>query len=230
MAFPTVESITETGFATAATEHLVDMPATVNAGDLLLMVFANDDATTQTTPTDWTLLDNGSPNNQVYGGVYAIDADGTEGGTTVDVVTAIAQQACAQVYRITGWKGTLGTDVDISTAATGTDANPNSSSVSASESADNLFIAAVCNGDDEEGVSVTPSSYTNTTETVSGSVSANELPAVATARREWANISDDPTAWTLNGTDQWIAWTIVIEPDAGGSALPLLGANTSGGF
>jgi hypothetical protein len=207
------------------------MPATVNAGDLLLMVFANDDATTQTTPTGWTLLDSGSPNNQVYGGVYAKDAAGTEGGTTVDVVTAAAQEACAQVYRITGWKGTLGTDVTISTAATGTDANPNSGSVSASESADNLFIAAVCNGDDEEGVNFTPSSYTNTTETVSGSVTANNLPAVATARREKADISDDPLQWTLNGIDQWIAWTIVIEPAAdAASSLPLLGSASSGGF
>ena len=36
MAFPTVESITETAFASDATAHDVDMPATVNAGDLLL--------------------------------------------------------------------------------------------------------------------------------------------------------------------------------------------------
>ena len=49
MTFPTIESITPTTNA-AETNHVIDYPATVNAGDLLICSFGCDDNETVTFP------------------------------------------------------------------------------------------------------------------------------------------------------------------------------------
>jgi hypothetical protein len=217
MTFPTVESVTETSFATNTTAHECDLPATVNAGDLLLLVFANDGTTVQTTPAGWTALDKQPYLSQIYGGVYVLDAAGTEGGGTVDVVTAIAEAGAGHVYRISGWSGTIATDIDISTVATGEDAAPNSSSVTAGwGSDDNLFLSICCFGDDDETANTAPSpNYTNLVHTPCGA-GANASGACASARRNFANATDDPTGFALTGIERWVAWTVVIKPAAGG--------------
>lgn len=215
MTFPVVESVTETPFATATTQHLCDFPATVNAGDLLILIAASDNATVQTTPGGWDLLDKRSPNNQVYGGIYALEAAGTEGGGTVDVVTAAAEEMSAHMYRITGWAGTVSTDIDISTfvaEATGSTA-PDPDSVTAGwGSDDNLFIAVAVSGDDDESATGGPTSYTNLTTVSSGSATGSAQPNSHSARRSLAAASDNPSAFSLTGTEQWLAWTIVIKP------------------
>ena len=113
MAFPTVESVTEEGFAGATTSHAVDMPATVTSGDLLLMIFASYSNSAITTPSGWTELAK-TESQFVSNAFYAKKAVGTEGGTEVDVVTAAGVAASAHVYRITAWGGTIATDIDIS--------------------------------------------------------------------------------------------------------------------
>src|SRR3990172_7501836 len=50
MAFPVIASVTASSFGTDATAHLVAMPATVDANDLLIVGLANDGSATLTTP------------------------------------------------------------------------------------------------------------------------------------------------------------------------------------
>lgn len=216
MTFPTVESVTEESFPTDTTSHNVNMPATVNAGDLLILIFASDGLTEQTAPGGWSTLDKKTTGNQVYGGVYALKAAGTEGGGSADVVTASAEAGSGHVYRITGWGGTLLTDVDISTVATGADSSPNSGSVTAGwGSDDNLFLSITCFGDDDEVANTAPApNYTNLVSVACGA-GANASAVSASARRNYANASDDPTAFVLTGTENWVAWTVVIKPDSG---------------
>lgn len=76
------------------------MPATVNAGDLLLMFFAADGTGTHTTPAGWTLR--GSANNTaaaVRSSVYEKVAVGTEGGTTVNVTMSLSGNPMSLVAR-----------------------------------------------------------------------------------------------------------------------------------
>ena len=119
MAFPTVQSITNTDFATAATDHNVSMPATVNSGDLLLMGFSyahGADNDTPTTPTGWSsvITTGNSFSGEGRLTVYVKNANGSEGGGTVNVVTPTSHRAAATVYRITGWRnsGTILNDVE----------------------------------------------------------------------------------------------------------------------
>ena len=122
LAVPVVASVTETAFGTDTTDHYVNIPATVNAGDLLIVLFTNDGSATVTIPSGWTELASDTRWSSVWLSVYYKIAAGTEGGTTVDFVTSAAEEAAAQVYRISNCHGT--TPPEISTAATGTDTTP----------------------------------------------------------------------------------------------------------
>ncbi|MCK4843505.1 MAG: hypothetical protein KAS83_00835, partial [Dehalococcoidia bacterium] len=97
LAAPVVTSVTETTFGSDTTDHYVSMPATVDAGNLLIVLFTNDGSDTVTTPAGWNELASNSIPNRVRFSVYYKIAAGTEGGTTVNFVTAGSEQAAAQV-------------------------------------------------------------------------------------------------------------------------------------
>lgn len=219
MAFPVVESVTVTLFSSDTTSHALNFESTSVSGELLILVFANDGLTVQTTPAGWTALDKKTQGNQVYGGIYAKLADGTEGGTTVDVVTASAEAGTGHIYRISTWGGDLATHVDISTVVQGTSNAPNPSTGTAGwGSEDNLFLAIICAGDDDETVSVFPTSYTNPIDGACGA-GANNSGRASSARRLLAAASDDPSAFSLNGSENWLAWTVVVAPVLSGTTV-----------
>ncbi len=211
LASPPTASVTETAFGTDTTSHNVDMPATVDAGDLLIVLFTNDGNATVTTPSGWTLLASTADWPHVRLSVYYKIAGGTEGGTTVNFVTSASEQAAAQVYKITDWHGT--TPPEISTAATGTDTRPNPASLDPSgwDVADTLWIAVA--GQDrgaQSGPTAYPASYTDGTSTLSsdGTGSCRTL----SARRVLAAASENPGAFTIPVSEQWVAFTIAVRP------------------
>lgn len=211
MAFPVVESLTPTIFSTAATAHLVAMPATVNAGDLLVTVIDTAGNVTNgavTKPAAWELLSSTHTGTARLGHYYRI-ADGTEDGTTVDFVTFATVKAAAQVYRISAWHGT--TPPEVGTAATGSSVNPDSPTLTPSWGAeDTLWLAAFgAPLNDTHTVSVYPTSYTNGTLTSTTSTGA---ASVASARRELNATSDDPSAFTTSSSQTWVAQTVAIRP------------------
>jgi hypothetical protein len=211
MAAPVVTSVTETAFGTATTDHNVNMPATVNAGDLLIVLFTNDRNATVTIPAGWTELASDTSGQHVRLSVYYRIAAGTEGGTTVNFITSATEEAAAQVYRITNWHGT--TPPEISTAVTGTDASPDPASLDPAgwDIADTLWIAVA--GQDrgnEPGTPAYPSSYTDGTSTLSstGIGSCRTL----SARRVLATVLQDPGAFTIPASEQWVAFTVAVRP------------------
>src|SRR4030065_2965123 len=64
LAAPAVASVTETAFGSDTTTHNITMPATVNAGDLLIVLFANDGRATVTPPAGWREMASNARNNQ----------------------------------------------------------------------------------------------------------------------------------------------------------------------
>lgn len=99
---PAVLSIGQTDIPAAATAHNVNMPGTVNAGDLLLVSIVLDGADAVTTPSGWTFLidsnDSGGGGTRTW--VYYKYAAGTEGGTTVNFVSSGSRTANAVTFRI----------------------------------------------------------------------------------------------------------------------------------
>jgi len=211
LAAPAVASVTETAFDTDTTDHNVDMPATVNAGDLLIVLFTNDGSATVTTPSGWTALASNAVNGAVRLSVYYKIAGGTEGSTTVNFATSASEEAAAQVYRITNWHGT--TPPEISPAATGTITRPNPASLDPAgwDVADTLWLAvAGQDRGDQSGTTAYPASYTDGISTLSsdGTGSCRTL----SARRVLAAASENPGAFTIPVPEQWVAFTIAIRP------------------
>jgi len=210
LAAPVVASVTETAFGTDTTDHYVDMPATVDAGDLLIVLFTNDGSATVTTPTGWTVLAS-NDNTAVRCSVYYKIASGDEDGTTVDFVTSASEQAAAQVYRITDWHGT--TPPEISTAVTGTSTRPDPASLDPAgwDVADTLWIAvAGQDRGDQTGPTAYPAYYTGGTSTLSSS--GTDSCRTHSARRVLAAASEDPGAFTIPLSEEWVAFTIAVRP------------------
>lgn len=105
--FPVRESCTVTDFGADATAHAANMPATVNAGDLLLALVAFDNSITSiTTPSGWSVFYTHQGASLIVA-IYGLVATGSEGGTTVDFVTNNTQRGSIHVYRMSSWAGNL---------------------------------------------------------------------------------------------------------------------------
>ena len=211
LAAPVVASVTETAFGADTTAHYVNMPATVNAGDLLIVHFTNDESATVTTPGGWNLLASNANGSYVRLSVYYKIAAGTESGTPVNFVTSASEEAAAQVYRITDWHGT--TPPEISTAATGTSTRPDPASLNPVgwDLADTLWLAvAGQDRGDQSGTMAYPASYTDGISTLSSPTMGN--CRTLSARRVLAAASEDPGAFTIPASEQWVAFTIAVRP------------------
>ena len=211
--FPQVQSVTETSFPTDPQSHLVQMPATVDPGDLLIMLVAFDNEPPSATPGGWSELFK-TTNSAAEFAAYAKDAVGDEDGTTVDVTTGIGVSGSAQVYRITNWEGTLANGVEVGTSATGGTANPDSPSLTASwgGQANNLWLAVAGAADDDQAVTTPyPANYTTPIDTISGA-GTDSSAQVYSASRENAVDAENPPTFTIASTESWVANTIVIRP------------------
>lgn len=212
MAFPQTAAPTESSFGSAASSFAVSMPATVNSGDGLLMIFGHDDSgLSAATPSGWgklrereTLLGFGG-----IGYLFVKVADGTEGGTTVTVsVTGGTATAAAQVYRFTDWAGVATGFEAADDDDSGTTLDPPSLEPTWPQG-DTLWIAAFACGDDDATVSAYPSSYTGGTDTVSGG-GANNGHTIGSAVRELNASSEDPGTFTLSASQFGAVFTIAI--------------------
>ena len=183
------------------------MPATVNNGDVLLCLFVNDDSSTVTTPNGWELVGGGTANGQRLS-VFKKDADGSEDGTTVDFVTSAAQQAVAQVYRLSG-----ANDIELSSPATGSGNNPNPPSFNPSGwGIEDTKWLALWLGDVRSASSAFPSGYSDGTSTISTGDTSADRAQIESCHRDNAVESEDPDTFTTSGFPQWTAWTIAISP------------------
>ena len=211
LAAPAVASVTKTAFGADTTAHYVNMPATINAGDLLIVLFTNDGSATVTTPGGWNALASNANGSYIRLSVYYKIAAGTESGTPVNFVTSASEEAAAQVYRITDWHGT--TPPEISTAATGTSTRPDPASLNPAgwDLADTLWLAvAGQDRGDQSGTTAYPASYTDGISTLSSPTMGN--CRTLSARRVLAAASEDPGAFTIPASEQWVAFTIAVRP------------------
>lgn len=207
-ATPSAAAPTTTTFASSTT-HNVNMPGTVNSGDLLLAFFTNDANSTVTTPSGWTQIATAVRTTQATGSVYAKKAAGTEGGTTVNFVTSASRAASANVYRVTGWSGDLGGVVAASVVPGGTTAGPNPPSLTTSwGSANNLWFAYAAGS--TWATTSYPGSYTGGTTSTGGSGTTGA--STATAQRAVAAATEDPGAFTMTSAQNGVAFTVAVQP------------------
>lgn len=224
MAFPSAGTPVDTDFATSVTSMAVNMPATVDAGDLLIAIVSVRNALTwNTIPTGWNKISESAGGGSVGElSIFYKIADGSEDGGTATWVASVGSSAAWMVIRVTGWHGT--TPPEVGTAASGDASNANPPSVAPSwGSDDNLFIAVAGNAATGEttGFTAAPTNYGSLRN--NGASSGGATCNVASATRQLAAASDDPGTFTPNSNRFWAAQTIAIRPAAaaGGDPTPL---------
>lgn len=206
-AYPTVESVNGQAFSSNATTHNVTMPATVDSGDLLIVLISQDGTATITNPTGWTVLSTQTVSSTMRAAVHYKFASGSEDGTNVNFQTSSSEQMAVQVYRISG-----ANSIEI-TSATGSSSGPDSPSLSPSWGSDEtLWISGFAANNGSRTVSSYPSSFTNGAYQQAGTDTNGGL--VGSARRNQTTSSQNPGAFTLSNTAPWAAWTIGVEPIA----------------
>lgn len=208
MAFPTFQSVTRKTFV-AGTSHLVTMPATVNPGDLLIIVFAGASQTDNPTdPSGWDVL--AAVTNECLW-AWKKSAVGDEDGTDVNIVTADSSRGCSHVYRYTDWA-----DIVIGANTTGTDATAEVANLTTGWGAVDVGWL-VCMGIGGTLAPPTISSYpTNYSNGVTDNITGTGADAmIATARRDANAASEDPDQFTMNANDDtWDTRLIAIRGSA----------------
>ncbi|AUX48445.1 hypothetical protein SOCE26_099790 [Sorangium cellulosum] len=212
--FPSVQSWNQTVFSTDTTAHQVAMPSAVAAGDLLIVLFANDEGPAVTTPAGWTQLWS-STNNPTTAAVrlsgYAKVGVGTEGGTSVNFQTATAQKAVAHVYQVDRhrWNGTISVGVASGTAATGFGTAASPPFLDPPGGVEKLLWIACAAFNNGPSALSYPMGYSDGHYTRSDTGTGNCV--LMSASRASLDTSEDPANFAINPTNsEWVAQTIGV--------------------
>lgn len=227
MAAPTIAAEALDGSAADAGSHVLDLPAGVGAGDLLVAVVVVDQAPAVTWPSGWTPLVALSNGFIVRVEVRVRVADGSE-GATITLTTDSEQMLRSWIFRVAAaeWEGTLGGGV-FGAIASGTSTDPDAPDLAPGVGAlDFLWIAGWGNDNGNRTFSDTyPASYTDGA--FSPIVDAFGV-GFGRARRALNASSENPgTASSLSASEEWIGFTLAIAPAADAGDVLLAAAIAS---
>jgi hypothetical protein len=204
-----IASTTVSQLTTDGTAFNILLPATVNAGDILLIVMTNDGNSAitwdNTTAGTWTANFNDVQTaNRLL--AYSRISDGSEGGKTLAITIAAAQQAVAFVRRYTGVQGTM---AFTGTGNRGTGTSPDPTAITAPwGTANNLYEVFLAIDNYVPGTITPPTGYGNLqTQTTSASGQAT----LAAAYKSASSSSDDPSAWTIPSLG-YVSLTVAVRP------------------
>lgn len=199
---PSIASVAVTEFfGGATTTHNVPMPATVDAGDLLLVGWFHDNASL-TQASGFAPLSTATNTDRCY--IFGRVAVGDEDGANVNFQALTASFAVAHTYRITAgtWAGVL-SGVMV-TAATGTSATPDPPNNAPHLGSDD-YLWLVFAGKVQASITGAPTNYTNFT--------GDSSDLSGSARRSLTASSEDPGTFSGSSSFAWMAFTIAIASD-----------------
>lgn len=211
MTSPTVQA-RNTGTNGAGTSHTINLPSSIQAGDLLIVWwgFGNDPGATTT--TGWTNMGVDGTNGR--GAIVYKTATGSEGATDTWSTTNSVKTATI-AWRISGWQGTP----EKGTAAQANSTNADPPSITPSWGAADILVLVMMDATLNTNVaSAAPTNYGNltTAATTSGSASA-----VSSAERSMtATSTEDPGTFT-SPSGNWVAQTVAIQGVSGLSVFPV---------
>lgn len=203
MTFPVETSLTLSDL-TASTTPAISMPATANAGDILIMIvgIAGGTPTTSTSPAGWNVIYNPGSTNVV---AFWKSAAGTEGGTTVSLTLGNSRATYSGVWRYTG--GSTMEFVAVAATSTVTSDPSNLAPSWGSTSIDTSWLVASTRNQRNETLSATPTGYSNTMQ-----IAATIARQFAWGTKDAAIVSDNPSTYTWsNALNDSIAFTIAVK-------------------
>jgi hypothetical protein len=195
----------------------VNMPAEIDAGDLLIAYVAADDNATVASGggQGWTSIQDTSNGSAVRLKIFAKLA---AGGDALTLTLGSAVDAAVYVHRITNHLVVdVATDILPGTAATGTNAAPNPPSVTPPSSRQWMVIACAAADDDDGQVDLTyqPSGYVPLAQTQSSFTTTSATMMVACQLRTTGS-AIDPGTFVMSASEEWVSQTLLLEaPYAG---------------
>lgn len=207
MAFPVPETTNSGGGATSSSSFAVPLPASIQAGDLLIIGVANTDETNiPATPTGWDLGPRSDMSDDLYS-IWTRTADGAEGASVTVTWPGGDEQVRAWSYRISGW----GSFSFGSPSQGGSGTQPNTALYTPPGGADDiLWINCVfCSASGHE-IGNPPTNYTQ------GPGSDGTGVTTRTAYRAINAVSQDPGESACSGsTHGWDSLLIAVYPPSG---------------
>lgn len=226
MAFPTLQAENSSFEQTATTSASVDLPASISADDLLVLIFACR-PTVISTPDGWTVAGSSSAVNTDLVVFYKIAA-GDE-GSSVTVTTQDPMRSVHRTCRFTGHA--TGTSLEVEFDFLDSDSfAPNSPLLTPSGgTADYYWITmygqrTIAISEPSYPASYGNTGYETTNDTGSGTFNG------AWADRELNASSEDPGAFTTPDSDDWSAATIAIFPAGSSPTVTFSDANGNSDF
>lgn len=210
MTVPALRSSQGPTLSSSATTHAINMPATVSAGDMLVvLICANNSWGSGVLDGNWTAFQ--ASNGVIYGG-YKIAA-GTEGGTSVAFTTTTYADLDYVVLSIYN-HGSVAPQITAPTS--GTSSYPDPAALTPSwGAADVMWVALAQNT--IANFMVSPDGY------ASLSYQNGSTPKTAVAYKTATNTTtENPGAFTIGSARSWSAYTIGIKgytPPTGNNAL-----------
>lgn len=204
MAYPQIFTYTTGG--TVSDRQTITYPSGIVSGDMIILqIGARFSGATFTPPSGWTKLAEYNANASMAI-IYLIAGSSLSG--TFDVVLSSSQAASWMCYRVSAPLGAKLDTFKISAAATGSSNQPNSPSLTSSSAVSEILWLSLF-GADPTPVSVTgwPADYSSfTLDHNTGGLS----PTVGVAAREIDSATQDPGAFTISASRQWVAFTVAI--------------------
>ena len=219
MAFPVVASTSVSSGNSSGIS--VTLPAGTAAGDLLVLIAAFDGAASEphdifVVESGWTRAALATASGHVSGAVLWKVATGSDAATVDLSGNSAAEVGGVIAYRITGHGGQVEcAHTDNYTSVSDLSATPDSPALTPTwGAADTLWITAASVDNASRTYTADPAGYASPVEydgaASSASVRTRSMTKAANAATE------DPGAYTVNVTEQWVAFTIAIKPEGSG--------------
>lgn len=235
MAAPFLETVVPnpSTTASASTSHIVYFDTTLGGteeGQLLIISFVFQGPVASTSmPAGWVLGYEQAIGTVVTPRTLQVWSKiaGASEGDSVTITTGTSIQSCAIFCR---WSSAQITSV--SAFATGTSAAPNSAEPSPPLAliGDTLGQYCIAGWRGEIGLSSYPASYGSSGHRTTLVGSGTSAIRVATGYRGVLSSTEDPGAFTLDGSANWAAITLAIEYSEGGEPPPVVPTDTSATF
>jgi tRNA threonylcarbamoyladenosine modification (KEOPS) complex Cgi121 subunit len=201
--FPGIVNSNTNSESSNTTSHTVNLPASIVAGNVLI-VFAVINATSSlTTPTGWTAIVNTTTPSRTHI-IIAKVATGSE-GSTLTVAGSGSQLMASASYQVSG---AFDANLAVSTVASGSSAAPQPSSLSPSWGSAKTLWFSFWYGSGSVTVSTYPTNYTLGQISVAGSGG----DSIGVAAYQNLASSERSSAYSLSASLSWGAYEVAVRP------------------
>ena len=209
MAFPQVEASQTSTTTTAGTNHTITMPASIVAGETLLIFASSDGNIDWGFPEGWTALKYTLGNGSTLGIAWR-KADGTE-GASITATTSASEKTASICWRISSASDPTVSPPEVSTGETGFNKNPDADAITPSGgSKDYLWIAVVTQNEDVT-TSAYPTGYTDNQTCYDGGTGIGGCTIIVCSK-EQTTTTNNPSAFTTSEEGGWGACSVVVYP------------------